>query len=125
MIDYLQPHRPIRIEFAEQAIKITLRIVHMTRGEDASRGLSISTSYCHFDGSKLLLTRREVTVTSDRQAELGDDDTSFMKNKFDTTFRRALKPNLNLSQFPRYKILGSTSSNFPCDRQGWLQVSIP
>lgn len=126
------PYRPIRIEFAEQAIKITLRIVHMTRGEDALReALSISTSYVPtFDGSKLLLTRQgEVTVTSDRQTPGIKATTirSFMKNKFDTTFRESFETQpLNLNQFPQIQNLGLNFQQLSIMiDQGWLQVSIP
>lgn len=126
------PHRPIRIEFQDDLASITLRIVRMTRGtETLNEALSITTSYIpRFDANRLILSRQgEVTVTSDRETR-GVKATalrSFLKSKFDKTFRETIETEpLNLARFPQLQNLRLDLQQvaFKMDH-GWLQVAVP
>jgi hypothetical protein len=127
------PYQPVRIEFDDNLLKITLRLIQMTREKQSIRDpVSISTAYSpSFDGSILTLNRQaEVSVTSDRDTT-GVQATAmraFIKTKFDKTFREqiATQPiDLN-SRFPR-----ATNLNIDLKRltyqidEGWLQVALP
>lgn len=126
------PYRPFRVEFEENAIRITLRIVRMTRGEESlPEALSISTSYVpSFDGSRLRLARQgEVVVASDKETR-GVKATAlraFLKSKFDKTFREHIETQpLSLSQYPQLQNLRLDFQEVDIKMdQGWLQVSVP
>jgi len=126
------PHRPIRMEFDDGVITLTLRIVRMTRDtETLNEALSISTSYLpSFVDNRLQLSRQsEVTVTSDKETR-GVKATalrSFLKSKFDKTFQESVETQpLSLSRFPQLQNLKLDFQQLDIKMdQGWLQVSVP
>lgn len=127
------PYQPVRIEFDDNLLKITLRLIQMTREKQSIRDpVSISTAYTpSFDGSVLTLNRQaEVSVTSDRDTT-GVQATAmraFIKTKFDKTFREqiATQPIDLKSRFPRAANLNIDLKQltFQID-DGWLQVALP
>jgi hypothetical protein len=126
------PYRPVQIEFEDGLVSVGLRVIRMTREKETlNEALSIRASYLpSFDGQVLTLTRHgEVSVTSDGETP-GLKATairSFMKSKFDKTFRESIVTDqLDFGQFPRVNELGLNLSHlqFTID-QGWLQVCVP
>jgi hypothetical protein len=126
------PYRPVNIEFDGGLINITLRIIRMTRGDETlNEALSIRTAYLpSFDGEVISLSRQaDVIVTSDRETRGVRATTlrSFIKTKFDKTFRESIVTDqIDLEQFPQLEKLrlNYKQLEFNID-QGWLQVSIP
>jgi hypothetical protein len=126
------PFRPIRIEFNDGLVQITLRIVRMTReSESLNEAISISTAYLPtFENRVLTLTRQgEVSVRSDKETS-GVAPTvmrSFLKSKFDKTFRESIVTEpVDLHRFPRLQDLPLNFNELAFKmEQGWLQVSMP
>lgn len=126
------PYRPIRVEFEDGVVHITLRIVRMTReSETLNELISISTAYVpSFQDNVLTLTRQgEVTVRSDRETTGLKATTmrSFLKSKFDKTFRESIVTEpLDLKRFPQMENLKLDLNQVAFKiGQGWLQVSVP
>lgn len=129
-------NQPVRIEFDDEMIAITVRLIRMTRGKQILKeSLSITTKYIpQLVGDRLTLTRQgEVAVTSEK-VESGTIQSvmrSFVKSKFDKIFRESFVTEpLTLSKLqarlpPESNLrLDIKRVTFRID-QGWLQVAVP
>jgi chorismate mutase len=130
------PTQPIRIEFDDGLIAVTVRLGRMTRGKQTlDESLSITTKYLpQLVGDRLTLTRQgEVVVTSDKQTKGAGPSAlrSFLKNKFDKTFRTSIVTEPLI--FAKLQARFPQTSNLQLDirrvtfhiDQGWLQVALP
>ena len=130
------PSQPVRIEFDDNNIAITVRIVRMTRGKQLQDdAVSITAKYLpQIVDSRITLTRQgDVEVVSDKNTTGAKATTlrSFLRNKFDKTFKQSIVTEpITLaklqSRFPQMAKL-----NFDINRvaltvdQGWMQVATP
>ncbi len=130
------PSQPVRIEFEDNNIAITVRIVRMTRGKQVQDdAVSITAKYLpKIEDSRITLTRQgDVEVVSDKNTSGAKATTlrSFLRNKFDKTFKQSIvtEPITLAKLQSRYPQIGKL--NFDINRvaltidQGWMQVAAP
>jgi chorismate mutase len=130
------PAEPVRIQFVDNSIVITVRIVRMTRGTQVlNEALSIKAVYLpQLENGRIMLNRQgEVEVTSDKETKGTRAVTlrSFLRNKFDKTFKTSIVT--EPISFAKLQARFPQVSNLNLDinrasfkiAAGWLQVALP
>ncbi len=130
------PSQPVRFEFEDNNVALTIRLVRMTRGkQNLDEALSITVKYMpQIVDKRLTLTRQgEVEVISDKPTPgaRGAALRAFLQNKFDKTFRESIVTEPITAErlrqrFPKFGNLNFDISKLAIDiDSGWLQLALP
>lgn len=127
---------PVRINFEQSTVLVTIRLAQLTRGKEVLNDPhSITARYrpTISNGSLSLTREGDVEVISD-EAATGTRATglrSFMRNKFDKTFKHLVQTDpINFTQlrsrFPQVSRLNLDINRWTLNMErGWLQLAAP